>query len=96
MTDISIRLGELVDRFGGQLIGNPDIQVVGIAPLSDASARHITFLSNSKFRAQAESTQAAALILSEKDHELLSDAYQGARLLTANPYVYFAKAAQYF
>lgn len=96
MTNKSIRLGELVDRFGGQLIGNPDIQVVGIAPLSDANARHITFLSNSKFRSQAESTQAAALILSEKDHALVGDAYQGARLLTANPYVYFAKAAQYF
>ena len=96
MTDISIRLGELVDRFGGQLIGNPDIEVVGIAPLSDANARHITFLSNSKFRSQAESTQASALILSEKDHALVGEAYQGARLLTANPYVYFAKAAQYF
>ncbi len=96
MTDISIRLGELVDRFGGQLIGNPDIEVVGIAPLSDANVRHITFLSNSKFRSQAESTQASALILSEKDHALLGEAYQGARLLTANPYVYFAKAAQYF
>lgn len=96
MTNKSIRLGELVDRFGGQLIGNPDIQVVGIAPLSDASDRHITFLSNSKFRSQAEKTQAIALILSEQDHQQIANAYQGARIITANPYVYFAKAAQYF
>lgn len=96
MTNKSIRLGELVDRFGGQLIGNPDIQVVGIAPLSDASDRHITFLSNSKFRSQAEKTQAIALILSEQDHQQLANSYQGARIITANPYVYFAKAAQYF
>ncbi|MBC3805980.1 UDP-3-O-(3-hydroxymyristoyl)glucosamine N-acyltransferase [Undibacterium seohonense] len=96
MTDKSIRLAELVDRFGGQLIGNPDIQVVGIAPLSDASDRHITFLSNSKFRSQAEKTQAVALILSEQDHHQIGDAYQGARIVTPNPYVYFAKAAQYF
>ena len=96
MTEISIRLGELVDRFGGQLIGDPDIQVVGIAPLSDASDRHITFLSNSKFRKQAEQTQAIALILSEPDHLHLSEDYAGARIITVNPYVYFARAAQYF
>nr|WP_315469139.1 UDP-3-O-(3-hydroxymyristoyl)glucosamine N-acyltransferase [uncultured Undibacterium sp.] len=96
MTNKSIRLAELVDRFGGQLIGNPDIQVVGIAPLSDASDRHITFLSNSKFRSQAEKTQAIALILSEQDHQQIADVYQGARIVTPNPYVYFAKAAQYF
>ncbi|MFZ6817855.1 UDP-3-O-(3-hydroxymyristoyl)glucosamine N-acyltransferase [Undibacterium sp. Ji22W] len=96
MTNKSIRLGELVDRFGGQLIGNPDIQVVGIAPLSDASDRHITFLSNSKFRSQAEKTQAVALILSEQDHQHIGDTYQGARIIASNPYVYFAKAAQHF
>lgn len=96
MTNKSIRLGELVDRFGGQLIGNPDIQVVGIAPLSDASDRHVTFLSNSKFRSQAEKTKAIALILSEHDHQQLGDTYAGARIVTTNPYVYFAKAAQHF
>jgi UDP-3-O-[3-hydroxymyristoyl] glucosamine N-acyltransferase len=96
MTEKSIRLGELVDRFGGQLIGNPDIQVVGIAPLSDASERHITFLSNPKLRQQAESTQAVALILSEADHQHLADRYAGACIITPNPYVYFAKAAQLF
>lgn len=96
MTDISIRLSDLVDRFGGQLIGNPDIQVVGIAPLSDASDRHITFLSNSKFRSQAAQTEACALILSPSDDALIGAQYGGARIVTDKPYVYFAKAAQYF
>jgi UDP-3-O-[3-hydroxymyristoyl] glucosamine N-acyltransferase len=96
MTTTGIRLGELVDRFGGQLIGSPDTLIIGIAPLSDADERHATFLSNSKFRSHAEATQAAALILSEADHALVGPGFTGARIITPQPYVYFARAAQFF
>jgi len=96
MTTTSTRLGELVDRFGGQLIGSPDITVTGIAPLSDAGDLNITFLSNSKLRAQAASTKAAALILTETDHAQIAMQYSGACIIVPNPYVYFARAAQYF
>jgi UDP-3-O-[3-hydroxymyristoyl] glucosamine N-acyltransferase len=47
------RLGELVERLGGQLMGDPNLEVTGIAPLTDAGVSHISFLSNSKLRAQA-------------------------------------------
>ena len=96
MTTTGIRLGELVDRFGGQLIGNSETQVIGIAPLSDADERHATFLSNPKLRQQAETTRAIALILSEVDHLQIGSAYVGARIITSEPYVYFAHVAQYF
>lgn len=65
---MSTRLGQLVEALGGQLIGDPTIDIVGIAPLDAAGASHITFLSNSKFRKQAAQTQASALILSAIDH----------------------------
>lgn len=93
---MSTRLGELVERLGGRLIGDADIQVVGIAPLNDADASHITFLSNPKFRGQAAQTHAAALILSAADDEIVAADYKGARIITANPYAYFARAAQFF
>jgi UDP-3-O-[3-hydroxymyristoyl] glucosamine N-acyltransferase len=93
---MSTRLGELVERLGGRLIGDADIQVVGIAPLNDADASHITFLSNPKFRGQAAQTHAAALILSAADDEIVAADYKGARIVTANPYAYFARAAQFF
>ena len=57
------RLGELVERFGGQLMGDANLEVTGIAPLTDAGVSHISFLSNSKLRAQALQTAAAALIV---------------------------------
>ena len=90
------RLGELVERLGGQLAGDPNIEVTGIAPLSDAGVSHISFLSNSKLRAQAAQSGAAALILSAADDEIVSATYSGARIVTKNPYAYFARAAQYF
>ena len=90
------RLGELVERFGGQLAGDPNIEVSGIAPLANAGVSHISFLSNSKLRAQAAQSGAAALILSAADDDTVSATYPGARIVTNNPYAYFARAAQYF
>lgn len=90
------RLAELVERFGGHLAGDPNIEVTGIAPLSDAGASHISFLSNSKLRALAAQSNAAALILSPLDDPTVAATYTGARIVTSNPYAYFARAAQYF
>ena len=89
------RLGDLVDSLGGELIGDPELDIIGIAPLDAAGPSHITFLSNPKLRAQAAQTHAAALILSPRDHPQLPS-YAGARVLTDNPYAYFARAAQRF
>ena len=93
---MSTRLGKMVERLGGQLTGDPEIEVSGIAPLDEAGASHITFLSNSKFRTKAAQTGAAALILSPADDVVVSADYKGARIVTDNPYAYFARAAQFF
>ena len=90
------RLGELVERLGGQLLGDPNLEVTGIAPLADAGVSHISFLSSSKFRAQAAQSGAAAMILSAADEQIVAASYQGARIVTPNPYAWFARAAQYF
>jgi len=92
---MSTRLKDLVERFGGQLIGDEEVSVEGIAPLDRAGPSDLTFLSNPKLRAQAESTRAAGLILAPADHAALTG-YSGARIVTSNPYAYFAHAAQMF
>jgi UDP-3-O-[3-hydroxymyristoyl] glucosamine N-acyltransferase len=93
---MGIRLGELVERLGGQLVGDPDIQISGIAPLTDAGVSHITFLTNPKLRPQAARTGAAALILSAADNAAIGADIAGARIVADNPYAYFAKTAQLF
>ncbi len=90
------RLGDLIERFGGQLAGDPNVVISGIAPLSDAGASQISFLSNSKLRALAAQSQAAALIVTPIDDATVALTYEGARIVTSNPYAYFARAAQYF
>ncbi|TQK03351.1 UDP-3-O-(3-hydroxymyristoyl)glucosamine N-acyltransferase [Herbaspirillum sp. SJZ107] len=90
------RLGDLVERFGGQLVGDPNLEVQGIAPLDSAGASHISFLSNSKLRALAAQSGAAALIVAPLDDQTVAATYEGARIVTTNPYAYFARAAQYF
>jgi UDP-3-O-[3-hydroxymyristoyl] glucosamine N-acyltransferase len=90
------RLGELVERLGGQLVGDPNLEVSGIAPLADATGADISFLSNSRLRAQAAHSGAAALILSPADDATVAATYRGARIVASNPYVYFARAAQFF
>jgi UDP-3-O-[3-hydroxymyristoyl] glucosamine N-acyltransferase len=93
---MGIRLGDLVERFGGQLVGDADLEVAAIAPLDSAGASHISFLSNSKLRLLAAQSQAAALILSPLDDPTVAATYAGARIVTTNPYAYFARVAQYF
>lgn len=93
---MSYRLGKLVERLGGQLLGDAEIDVSGIAPLDRADASHITFLSNPKLRVQAAQTKAAVLILSPADDAVVAASYTGARVVTNNPYAYFARVAQLF
>lgn len=93
---MSTRLANLVERLGGQLIGDPDTEVSGIAPLDSADSSHISFLSNPKLRSQAAASKAAAIILAPTDDANLGEQYLGARIVTDNPYAYFARAAQFF
>jgi UDP-3-O-[3-hydroxymyristoyl] glucosamine N-acyltransferase len=85
----------LVERLGGQLVGDANLEVTD-RPLADAGVSHISFLSNSKLRAQALQSKAAALIVSAADDAFIAAGYSGARIVVPNPYVYFARAAQYF
>lgn len=91
-----ISLAELVDRFGGQLIGSGDYKVAGFAPLDNADSSHITFLTNPRLRNEVERCKAGALIISPKDNQLVGDLFKGARIVVKNPYAYFAHAAQLF
>ena len=93
---MAIQLRQLVAHLGGNLVGDPDCEVSGIAPLDQANSTHISFLSNPRLRAQAAASAAAALILTGEDSERLGSEYAGARILVDRPYTYFARAAQWF
>ncbi|MDB5853858.1 MAG: lpxD [Herminiimonas sp.] len=93
---MSIRLGELTQRLGGQLVGDSDLAVSSVAPLDSASHTDISFFTNPKLLAQASLTGAAAIIVSPANSAKIEAGYHGARILTDNPYAYFARVAQLF
>ena len=82
-------LAELVAHFGGELVGDGDISIRQVAPLDRAAADEIGFVSQSKYLSQLADTRAGAVILPPDAR----DATALPRILTANPYLYFARVS---
>jgi UDP-3-O-[3-hydroxymyristoyl] glucosamine N-acyltransferase len=86
------RLGEIVARLGGELIGDPDAEILRIATLESAGPGDLCFLSHGRYRAHLRGTRASAVILAREER----DATDLPRILCDDPYVYYARAAQLF
>jgi UDP-3-O-[3-hydroxymyristoyl] glucosamine N-acyltransferase len=84
------RLGEIVARLGGELIGDPDAEIRRIATLESARPGDLCFLSHARYRAQLSGTRASAVILAREER----DATALPRILCDDPYLYYARAAQ--
>lgn len=79
-------LREIVASLGGELLGD-DVEVTGAASLSSAQPGQISFLTDSKYLPLLNTTQASAVVLTER----YSNATCLPRIVTANPYAYFAR-----
>lgn len=82
-------LAELIQRFGGEIKGDPDHRITGIGSLQTAGPSEISFLNASRFRSQLDNSRAGAVVLRAED----AAAYSGNCLITEHPYAYFAKVA---
>ena len=86
---ITYTLREIVDRFGGELVGDPDVRVARVATLETAGADAISFLANERYLHQLKSTEAAAVIVGPAAR----DAAAAPRIVSGNPYLYFARVS---
>ncbi|HEX6177786.1 MAG TPA: UDP-3-O-(3-hydroxymyristoyl)glucosamine N-acyltransferase [Thermoanaerobaculia bacterium] len=87
-----VTVGEIVDLVGGRYSGARDITISGVAALAEAAEGQLSFLSNPKYAAQAETTR-AAVILVANDHP--GDSARFIRV--KNPYYAMATVvARYF
>ena len=86
-------LAELAEKIGATVRGNSEHCVTGLSTLSTANSEQVTFLANDKYRTQLTECTAGAVILREQDDDpsLVTNA-----LITENPYLAFAYAAQAF
>jgi UDP-3-O-[3-hydroxymyristoyl] glucosamine N-acyltransferase len=87
--DISYRLADIAAQFGGRVLGDGEVRISQITTLEKAQSNHISFLTNSKYRAQLAHTSAGAVILGEADAE----ATDLPRIISDNPYAYFARVS---
>lgn len=85
-------LADLVDRFGGELVGDDGVRITRLAPIDRAGPHDLAFVAQSKYLKQIETTQAGALILPPEGRELT----QRPRIITPNPYLYFARVSALF
>lgn len=85
----SYTLAEIAARLGGDVLGDGEIRISRVASLATAGAGEISFLANRKYRSQLQSTRAAAVILTPD----AAAGYDGARIVCANPYAYYARVA---
>jgi UDP-3-O-[3-hydroxymyristoyl] glucosamine N-acyltransferase len=86
---MQLMLGELARRFGCELLGDPESAVTHVATLANAGPEAISFLANSAYRQELQSTRAGAVILREQD---AADCPVPA-LVCPEPYATYARVA---
>lgn len=85
-------LREIVERFGGEIAGDPQVRVRRVATLENATSDAISFLANERYLSQLGSTRAGAVIVGEAARY----ATTLPRIVCANPYAYFARVSALF
>jgi UDP-3-O-[3-hydroxymyristoyl] glucosamine N-acyltransferase len=86
-----VPLSDIIAFVSGRFSGPADVMIDGVLPLSEATERHLTFLSNPKYAPQLETTRAAAILVAD---ELPGDDARWIRV--ANPYIAMARVVARF
>jgi UDP-3-O-[3-hydroxymyristoyl] glucosamine N-acyltransferase len=86
-----MKLGEIAKKLGCELEGDAGVEITGVAGIEEAKAGELTFLVNRKYRSALRTTKASAVLVSRGE-----DAIPLAALRSANPYLDFARAIEFF
>jgi UDP-3-O-[3-hydroxymyristoyl] glucosamine N-acyltransferase len=81
-------VGQLAKLVGGTVIGEPDREIRDVADLSNATAEHLSFLANLKYRDQFAKTRAGAVLCTEA----IANAHT-TLIVCADPYLSLARIA---
>jgi UDP-3-O-[3-hydroxymyristoyl] glucosamine N-acyltransferase len=87
-----MKLAEIASRLNCATVGNPEIEITGLAPIEAAQAGELTFISNKKYKRHLATTTASAIIAAE-----IGDVPEGkSGIISADPYLTFAEAMWIF
>jgi UDP-3-O-[3-hydroxymyristoyl] glucosamine N-acyltransferase len=83
-------LKEIADFIGGELIGDGNIKIAGVAGIQEAQEGDLTFLANPKYQPYLKNTRASAVITAKDIKEA-----DKPIILTDNPSLAFVKAVSF-
>lgn len=86
-----MKLNKIAETLQGRIIGDPDIDITGIAGIDEAKAGDITFLSHIKYQHYALSTGASAIIVKDEIEDVAA-----SLVIVKNPHLAFARALDMF
>jgi UDP-3-O-[3-hydroxymyristoyl] glucosamine N-acyltransferase len=86
---VTYSLGDIADRFGGEVVGDREVRIARVATLETAGIDAISFLANERYSHQLKSTAAGAVIVGPAAR----DATGTPRIISDNPYLYFARVS---
>ncbi|MCU0922456.1 MAG: UDP-3-O-(3-hydroxymyristoyl)glucosamine N-acyltransferase [Burkholderiaceae bacterium] len=89
-----VRSGELVARLGGELLGNAELVLRGIASLEAAGAQDISFLSSAKHLALLQQSAAGCVIVGSEQREAVAG--RPSAIVVADPYLHYARLTQWW
>ncbi len=84
-------LKELAQLIGGEVVGDGEVKILGVAPIEQAREGDITFVAHPRYLPQLNQTEASAIIVSPKVTEA-----DKPLLRVKNPYLAFAKILQIY
>src|ERR1019366_6686920 len=86
-----MKLRDLAANLGCELQGDGSIEITGVAGMEQAVENQLTFLANPKYAHKVKQTHAGAILLPRP-----IDGIAPAQLISANPYLDFARALALF
>lgn len=89
---MALRVGSIVASLGGELHGDAQRLIEGIAPLESATSAELSFLSHPKYQRQLAASRAGCVIVSKAVQDVAR--VRGDCIVTDDPYLYFARVTQ--
>src|SRR4030095_6515599 len=86
-----MRLRQLASQLGCDLVGDGEIDITGVAGMEHAVPGQLTFLANPTYAPKVKDTRASAILIDQPVRDLPISS-----LVSANPYVDFARALELF
>jgi UDP-3-O-[3-hydroxymyristoyl] glucosamine N-acyltransferase len=90
-TKLTFKLGEIAEKLEGELKGDPDLLVEGIAPLDQAGPKELSFLSNPRYKKSYLTTKAAAVLVGKN-----TEPAGKTVIVVPDPYLAFARTLSIF